>query len=107
MMKAKPSPIPTLRHRLALTAHAAADLTRMMQWAFVAIALYFVAFDTGLQETNPALQGTLYGIAQLTVRAFLGYWFARGCLGRLPKDAHPLAQIARAIIVAGTILAAR
>ena len=107
MMKAKPSPIPTLRHRLALTAHAAADALRMAQWLALAIALYIVTFDTGLQESHPGLQATIYTLANITIRGWCGYWLARTALGRLSATAHPNEIMARAIIISGVVLTSR
>lgn len=82
---------------------------RMAHWLAGALALYFLTFDFGLQESHPALQATLYNLAQITVRAWLGYWIARSCLGRLSlstKD-NPTKVVARAILIGAVILTSR
>jgi hypothetical protein len=99
--------IQTFRHRLTLTAHAAADWLRMFQWVALAIALYVVTFDLGLQESHPGLQATVYTLANITIRGWLGYWLARTALGRLSATAHPNEIMARAIIIAGVVLTSR
>jgi len=89
--------------------HASLDAFRMAQWLVVALAFYFLTFDLGLQETHPALQSTLYLMAQITVRAWIGYWVARTALGKLPQDgtAVPITVLARAVIMGCVILTSR
>lgn len=93
-----------MRLRDTQAAKITLDVLRMSQWFFLAAALYFVTFDKsiGLQDANPGLQSTLYGLAQITIRAWSGYWIGRGLLGRLPPD-FPLnldnIKIAQAIVL--------
>jgi hypothetical protein len=82
---------------------------RMAQYAVVAIALYVATFGFNLQETHPGLQATIYTLANITIRAWLGYAIARSLLGRLGTTGHERAQnaIARAILVGAVILTSR
>jgi hypothetical protein len=88
---------------------AARDTLRMAQWLAVAIGLYFLTFDFGLQESAPGLQATIYTIANITLRAWIGYWIARSALGRLKMDGTDAAGklIARAIIIAAAVMTSR
>ena len=97
------------RAHLTSIGRYAADALRMMQWFAVAGALYVVTFDLGLQETHPGLQATIYTLANITIRAWLGYWIARTALGRVDLDggSDSSQYIARAIIIAGVVLTSR
>ncbi len=90
------------------------DLFRMSHYAAIAAALYFIVFDKaiGLQESNPGLQATIYTLANITVRAWAGYWIARGVLGRLKLDGSeppdpPMAYLARAVLIGAVILTSK
>jgi hypothetical protein len=88
---------------------ATRDVFRMSTWAAVAVALYFLTFDFGLQETHPGLQATIYTAANITMRAWLGYWIARQALGRLKMDGteNPTKLLARAVLIGAVVLTSR
>jgi hypothetical protein len=88
----------------------ATELYRMAHWAMIAAALYWVALGPfNLQDTQPALQSTIYHVANLTLRAFVGYWIARTALGRMSHDETdpPRGIVGRAIIIAAVILTSK
>lgn len=82
---------------------------RMAQWLIVAVALYVVTFDFNLQESNPGLQSVIYTAANVTLRAWIGYWISRTALGRIKLDGTEAAGklIARAIIIGAAIMTSR
>lgn len=81
----------------------------MAQYLLIGLALYAVTFGFDLQEINPGLQATIYNLANITIRAWLGYAIARSLLGRLGKTTDEQAKgvIARAILVGAVILTSR
>jgi len=85
------------------------DILRMAQYLIIGLALYAVTFGFDLQESHPGLQATIYNLANITIRAWLGYAIARSLLGRLGTTKHEQAQnaIARAILVGCVILTTR
>ena len=85
------------------------DTLRMSGWLVIAVALYFLTFDFGLQESHPGLQATIYTVANITLRAYIGYWIARSVLGRLKLDGTDAAgkMIARAIVIAAAVMTSR
>ena len=88
---------------------ATQETMRMAQWLAAAMALYFVTFDFGLQESYPGVQATIYTAANITLRAWIGYWIARSALGRLKLDGTDAAGklIARAIIIGAAVMTSR
>lgn len=84
---------------------------RMVQWLGIALALYFIVFDPwiGLQDSNPGLQTTIYNLAGITIRAYLGYWISRAVIGRLRLDGSddPLCLVARSIIIGCVVLTSK
>lgn len=88
---------------------ATRDVFRMSQWFVLAAALYVLTFDFGLQESHPGVQSTIYNLANITARAWFGYWIARHTLGRLRMDGsdHPMTLVARAILIGCVILTSR
>lgn len=82
---------------------------RMSQWLWIALALYFLTFDFGLQESHPGLQATIYNVANITVRAWLGYWIARHTLGRVDQNGEgiPMLHLARALLIGAVVLTSR
>lgn len=82
---------------------------RMSSWFAAGIALYFITFDFGLQETHPGLQATFYNLANITLRAWVGYWIARHTLGRVQQDGtdQPMLYVARAVLIGAVILTSR
>lgn len=95
------------KHKTAIKRSKSA--LRMVEWLAIAVALYFLTFDFGLQESHPGLQATIYNVANITVRAWIGYWIARGTLGRLKMtDAdNPTKLLARAVLIGAVILTSR
>jgi len=87
----------------------ARDFFRMVSWLAAGLALMFVTFDFGLQESHPGLQATLYNLANLTLRAWVGYWIARHTLGRVDQDGTdtPMLYLARAVLIGAVILTSR
>ena len=85
------------------------DTLRMSGWLVIAVALYFLTFDFGLQESHPGLQATIYTVANITLRAYIGYWISRSVLGRLKLDGTDAAgkMIARAIVIAAAVMTSR
>ncbi|MEO8133670.1 MAG: hypothetical protein ABI831_06825 [Betaproteobacteria bacterium] len=85
------------------------DLFRMTQWLTVAVILYFVTFGFDLQTTYPGVQAAIYNIANVTMRAWVGYVIARTALGRLDDDGinPPMMSIARAILMGAVILTSK
>ena len=94
------------------------DVLRMWPWPLLAIVLFALVFGTDLQDTNPGIQSSLYYIAQVTLRAYIGYWVARTALGKIDigkvrfgRNADSIVfsarLIARAIIIAGVILTSK
>lgn len=81
---------------------------KQLHWLILAAALLFIAYDFGLQDTHPGLQAEISAIGKLSLRGYLGYWFAVWFLGHFDKNAaDPMEKVARAIIVAGFVLAPR
>lgn len=85
------------------------EFYRMAHWAIIAAALYFVALGFSLQDTQPALQSTIYHAANVTLRAWIGYWIARTALGRMRHNEMdpPIAILARAVIIGAVILTSK
>lgn len=81
---------------------------RMISWLLVSAALYgssilLVALcpPSGVWAQ---LQTGLWKLGNITVGAFLGYWADRHLYGRMGPTASTGRQIARALIVAASIL---
>ena len=85
------------------------ELYRMFHWALIAAVLYFIALGFSLQDTQPAMQSTIYHAASVTLRAWIGYWIARTALGRMNHNETdpPIAILARAVIIGAVILTSK
>ena len=83
------------------------DRLRALQWGVIALALFAVVFGFNLQETAPGVQSTLYNVATICIRGWVGYWLARTVLGRLNRYSNGSAVIARAILIGAVVLTAR
>jgi hypothetical protein len=84
------------------------DLWRTTQLALLGFIFGWLAYSPALNiiHVAPGLQNDLHGFAVLCLRGTLGYWFARICLTRLPKDVERVGDnIPRAILVGFSILA--
>lgn len=83
------------------------EFGRMFHWFLIGCALFWLALGTGMQDTQPALQSAIYHVANLTMRAFVGYWIARTALGRLGERTDSQDVLARAIIIAAVVLTSK
>lgn len=80
------------------------DYLRMTAWLFAGLAFYFLAIF--VPDSYPALQTVLYKMGHVTTLAWVGYWISRQALGRvLICDTPPVDRLARAVLMAGVILA--
>lgn len=83
------------------------EFYRMAHWGIIGALLLWVAVGFDLQDTQPAIQASIYHAANVTIRAWIGYWIARTALGRLNFNDHPQAMLARAVIIGAVILTAK
>lgn len=90
------------------------DFARMIVWLLAGLALYAAAMMVG--SDRPAVQTVLYKLGHVTTLAWVGYWLARGALGRIvSNDNHrknytarpsaPIELLARAVLVGAVIIA--
>lgn len=80
------------------------DLQRMWLWLAIGVALY--ATSIGLVGSNsPAVQTIFYKIGHVTTLAWVGYWISRQALGRVTGQSSPTDRLARAVVIAGVIMA--
>lgn len=79
------------------------DWNRMIAWLLAGLLLYGAS---ALAAFAPPLQTVLYKAGHVTTLAWIGYWVARGALGRLhiDFDSHPVEYVARAILMGCVIL---
>lgn len=79
------------------------DWTRMIAWFGIGVALYMLSV---LAAPFPPAQVIFYKAGHVTTLAWIGYWVARGALGRLnvDSDSHPVEYVARAILMGCVIL---
>lgn len=80
------------------------ELWRMAHWAFIGAALLWLAFGFDLQETYPGLQAVIYHAANVTLRAWIGYWIDRNLLGKIDMDIRNIATVHEAIVFGARIL---
>jgi hypothetical protein len=87
------------------------DLGRLALWLIAGIALYWLSIHLGSvvaasgTPAYPQAQVIAQKLANATVFAWLGYWLARGALGRIDNASHPMQYVARGILIAGIVLA--
>jgi len=79
------------------------DLLRMTVWLAAGLALYAASAAVGAD--HPQAQVALWKAGNVTTFSFIGYRAARHTLGRLYVYSPPGDRIARAIVVAGAIVA--
>lgn len=79
------------------------DLHRMATWLALGLAAYACAALVG--PDAPAIQTVFWKIGHVTTLAWVGYWVGRQALGRLEAGASGLDRLARAVIMAGVIMA--
>lgn len=80
-----------------------ANRTRMIIWLLAGLFLYAAAVLTG--ENYPAVQTVFYKLGHVTTLAWVGYWISRQAMGRIDETSDPIKIQARAILMAGIIIA--
>ncbi len=78
------------------------DCLRMAQWLVVSAACYVVALS--LPMGNP-ISTLFWKLGHVTMAAHAGYLIARQALGRITSESAPNDRMARAIVIAGAMLA--
>lgn len=84
--------------------NATVDSLRMWVWIAIGITLYVAAL-VFVTNDYPGLQTILYKAGHVTTLAWIGYWISRNALGRLKTDSTSTEKLARAVLMAGIILA--
>ncbi len=79
------------------------DVARMIVWLLAGLLLYAAAVLVG--QNTPAVQTVLYKLGHVTTLAWVGYWIARQAIGRIDIASDPTDRLARAVIMAGVIIA--
>lgn len=79
------------------------DFFRMFVWLIAGLALYTVSAAIG--PDHPAIQTVLYKLGHVTTLAWFGYWISRQALGRIRGDTCGTEFIARAVVIAGVLIA--
>lgn len=79
------------------------DKLRMLAWLLCGLALYFASLAIG--NEYPVAQTVLYKLGHVTTLAWVGYWIARNALGRVTTSSAPRLVLARAVLMAGVIVA--
>jgi len=79
------------------------DKMRMIVWLVAGVLLYFASIAVGPGE--PIIQTTLYKLGHVTILAWVGYWISRHALGRVSTGATDGDKLARALVMAGVIIA--
>lgn len=84
--------------------YALQDRLRMVVWLLFGLAFYVaVLLIDGTRF--PTVQVTLQKLGHVTTFAWVGYWIARNALGRVHSASTSTDRLARAVIIAGVILA--
>lgn len=79
------------------------DKFRMVIWLAAGLGMYFMAALVGADA--PAVQTVFYKMGHVTTLAWVGYWIARNALGRVTNSTPPTEKLARAVLIAGVIVA--
>ena len=79
------------------------DNLRMLVWLAIGLALYLASAGAG--SDRPMAQTVLYKLGHVTTLAWVGYWIARNALGRITAASCSTDRLARAVVIAGTIVA--
>lgn len=79
------------------------DKFRMLAWLLSGLAMYLAAYL--VSSAFPAVQTVFYKLGHVTTLAWFGYWIARNSLGRVHKNTQPIERLARAVLMAGVIVA--
>ena len=102
--KAQAAPTePVKKPKTIRAAMTVRDQRRMLAWLLIGIAMYVLSALVG--NDHPATQTVLYKLGHVTTLAWVGYWLARNALGRLNADATPTDRLARALLIAGVVVA--
>ncbi len=80
------------------------DISRMSIWLAIGLLLYFIALSV-IGNASPAAQTIFYKAGHVTTLAWVGYWISRNALGRVTGSSSPTDRLARAVIIAGVIIA--
>jgi len=80
------------------------DLQRMWLWLAIGIALYATSISI-VGADSPVVQTILYKVGHVTTLAWVGYWISRQALGRVSGASSPTDRLARAVVIAGVIMA--
>lgn len=84
--------------------HYPQDRLRMAVWLLAGLAFYAaVLLIDGTRF--PTVQVTLQKLGHVTTFAWVGYWISRQALGRIGIHSSNLDRLARAVIIAGVIIA--
>lgn len=95
------------------------EFYRMLHWAAIAAALYYLATTSylDLAQTYPGIQGAIFHYANLVGRGFVGYWLARAVAGRLddkpssdlvgPSVVYAARLLTRGLVLAGVVMTSR
>lgn len=87
----------------ATMAKKLSNASRMGIWLVLGLALYVLSHLVG--QDLPAVQTILYKLGHVTTLAWVGYWIARQSVGRLDAISNPNERLARAVLMAGVIIA--
>lgn len=79
------------------------DKFRMFAWLVLGILLYTASHIAG--QDLPQLQTILYKLGHVTTLAWVGYWISRNALGRIDLTTCSTQYLARAILIAGVVIA--
>lgn len=79
------------------------DKFRMLAWLILGCLLYTASHLVG--QDLPQLQTILYKLGHVTTLAWVGYWISRNALGRIDLTTCSTQYLARAILIAGVVIA--
>lgn len=85
------------------TTQSQANRTRMIVWLLAGLLMYAAAVL--ISEAYPAVQTVFYKLGHVTTLAWVGYWISRQGIGRIDETSDPIKLQARAILMAGIIIA--
>lgn len=77
---------------------------RMSIWLAIGLTLYFTALSV-IGPNAPAAQTIFYKAGHVTTLSWIGYWISRQAIGRVKADSSATEKLARAVLIAGVILA--
>lgn len=90
----------TKGHRIM---EAILDKFRMLIWLVIGMALYVLSYHIGTE--HPTWQTITYKLGHVTTLSWVGYWIGRMALGRVHYNTPGTEKLARAVIIAGVIIA--